>query len=371
MKEIKAKITITNKDTNIVVEGSEDLVYRIASNFTRKNTQAQPEVIRRDKAKKSRTVYRLYKKTSNPKKTHELSLSIKQLKWYIECFLKEYKNSETVGTYQRSLREFERWFVIQKGKFHFVVNDIIDYKNHLVTEKHLKKASVSTYLTAVRKFCDYLVKEGVLQENPAKVIGGNPRPRDHSREVLTKLEIEKLLNSIDTQKIIGKRDIAIIHLMLYAGLSEAEIVRANIEDLKQTAVGWFLHVQGKGRKSKDEKVPLGSLALGKVQIYLFSRENIAPSRPLFVSHGHRSYGKRLTTRSVRNCISNHLEISGVKRANLTPHSLTHTAALIWLNQGLSLKEVNRRMRHKTMETTMIHWHKKGMLYKNPSSTSEE
>ncbi|MEM1270442.1 MAG: tyrosine-type recombinase/integrase [Bacteroidota bacterium] len=293
-----------------------------------------------------------------------LKLSVAQLDDRLDLFANEYlrtKSKETVGTYRRALNEFERWFATQKGTFLFRAADVERYKDYLMNTRGLHQVSVSTYLTALRRFCQYLVDVGMLAENPARGVKGNRRPTSHSRQVLTEADIEALLGVISTADQIGKRDAAIVHAMLYAGLSEIEIVRADVEDLEQTLLGWHLRVQGKGRTVKDQQVPVDPIVMEKVRIYLDARGRIRPTDPLFVSHGHRSDGERLNTRSVRSRINRHLTAAKVKRPGVTPHSLTHTAALIWLNDGMPLEEVKQRMRHGTLETTMISFRRQGLL----------
>jgi len=110
--------------------------------------------------------------------------------------------------------------------------------------------------------------------------------------------------------------------------------------------------------------------LERIQAYLETRGRVKPEDPLFVSHGHRSAGKRLNTRSVRSRINGHLKAAGIKRKGVTPHSLTHTAALIWLNRGMPLEEVKERMRHGTLDTTMIYFKKQGLLKRDPEELKE-
>ncbi|GIV60657.1 site-specific integrase [Rhodocaloribacter litoris] len=304
-----------------------------------------------------------------------LELSLTELQRRIQDFLREYlknKSPETVGTYRRSLHEFERWFALQKrhGGFRFTVDGVKAYKKYLMQTRGLHQVSVSTYLTALRRFCQYLVDIGLLAENPARSVKGNRRPTTHSRSVLTKTEIDALLEAVDTTTRLGKRDRAIIYMMLFAGLSEIEIVRADVQDLEQTLLGWFLRVQGKGHTIKDQQVPIDPPVMDAIRLYLDARGRIRPEDPLFVSHGRRSEGQRLNTRSVRSRINGYLKTAGVKRRGVTPHSLTHTAALIWLNDGMSLEEVRRRMRHGTLETTMIYFKKQGLLTRDPDELRE-
>jgi len=300
-----------------------------------------------------------------------LKLSNSELDQRLEDFATGYlqnRSPETVGTYRRALNEFQRWFAVQRPKCLFRVDDIEAYKEYLMKTRGLHQVSVSTYLTALRRFTQYLVDAGLLVENPARSVKGNRRPSTHSRAVLTEEEIGRLFKAIDTSTPIGLRDKAITFSMLYAGLSEIEIVRADVEDLEQTLLGWYLRVQGKGHQVKDQQVVLDPPVMTTIRNYLDTRTGLKPTDPLFVSHGHRSDGARLNTRSVRSRIRHHLVAAKIRRRGITPHSLTHTAALIWLNDGLSVEEVKQRMRHGTLDTTMIYLRKKGMLKRRGAET---
>jgi site-specific recombinase XerD len=309
---------------------------------------------------------------SDADSTDTLSLSLRELRDHLQAFQDDYlaeKSDETVGTYRRSLNSFEKWFV-QQNDVTFTEEDIRAYKTHLMEERDLSQVSVSTYLTALHRFCQYLTDIGELAENPATAVKGNRRPDTHSRAVLTEQDIEALEEVLGTATQIDKRDTAIVSLMLYAGLSEIEIVRANVEDLEHTLMGPVLRVQGKGRKVKDQEAPLDEPVLEAVEAYLDTRDDVHPEDPLFVSHGHRSGGERLKTRSVRSRINGHLRKADIKRKGVTPHSLTHTAALIWLNDGMPLEEVKQRMRHGTLDTTMIYYKKQGLLKRDPEEIEE-
>jgi len=309
---------------------------------------------------------------SSPNRTG-LELSLRDLRDHLKEFLTEYlkeKSRETVGTYRRSLNTFEKWFITTQGSFRFTEDDVREYKTYLMEERELSQVSVSTYLTALRRFCQYLTDVGLLDENPAKAVKGNRRPDSHSREVLTESDIAALKNVLEEESQIDRRDVSIIYLMLHAGLSEIEIVRADVEDLEHTLMGPVLRVQGKGRTVKDQQVPLDPPVIEKLEAYLNTRNGLHPDTPLFVSHGHRSEGKRLNTRSVRSRINGYLKESGVKRRGVTPHSLTHTAALIWLNDDMPLEEVKQRMRHGTLDTTMIYYKKQGLLTRDPDEIEE-
>ena len=287
-----------------------------------------------------------------------IDVSVVQLSGLIQDFLRDYlseKSKETVGTYRRSLNEFERGFARGEGACRFRTKDIEAYKIYLKEEKGLHQVSVSTYLTAVRRLCQFMMDSGVLKDNPARGVKGNRRPKSHSRRILTQSDVEQLVSSLGVKSDIDKRDRAIIFTMLFAGLSEIEIVRADVRDLEQTLMGWYLRIQGKGHTVKDQQVPIDPPVMDALRLYLDTRGRIRPEDALFVSHGHRSEGQRLNTRSVRSRINHHLNSADIKRPGISPHSLTHTAALLWLNDGMSVENVRERMRHGTLDTTMIYY----------------
>ena len=293
-----------------------------------------------------------------------LRLSVAELERRLDGFVSEYlkdKSPETAGTYRRALNEFERYHAGRRGGFAFTEEGVEAYKRYLTDDRELSQVSVSTYLTALRRFCQYLVDIGLLDENPAQGVRGNRRPADHSRRVLTEREIDALLDGLGRASLLDLRDRAVVHLMLYAGLSEIELVRADLGDLEQTLMGWTLRVQGKGHTAKDQEVPLDAPVMDVLRQYLDARGRLRPTDPLLVSHGHRSEGERMGTRSVRSRINAHLKRAGLKKPGVTPHSLTHTAALIWLNDGMPVEEVRRRMRHGTLDTTMIYYRRQGLL----------
>ena len=275
------------------------------------------------------------------------------------------KSAETVGTYRRTLHEFVRWFAAEQGRVRFTTDDVERYKEHLMTGRGLSQVSVSTYLTALRRFAGYLVDIGLIAENPARAVKGNRRPSSHTRSILTQTEVDALVESLPRGSAIELRDRAVVLLMLRSGLAEIELVRADVKDFDATLMGYVLRVQGKGHTAKDQQVDVDQVAAEAVTAYLNARGRITPNAPLFASHGRRSDGERLNTRSLRTRIVALLRGAGIRREGVTPHSLTHTAALLWLAAGVSVDDVRRRMRHGTLDTTMIYVRQTGLLKKSP------
>jgi len=285
-------------------------------------------------------------------------ISHQRLLGYFEGFLKELRRSkpETRGTYERSLHEFIRWFPADQ-KFLFRVEDVERYKSYLTKKVRLSPVSVSTYLTALRRLCDYLVQLKVIERNPAKEVKGNKRPQQHSRETISAQDVQAIFQSIDRNDERGFRDFAIIKTMVGCGLSEIELIRANIGDLKMVSSTMVFNVQGKGKTTKETTVILPNDVKDALQGYLAFRKDADDNEPLIMSAGNRTRGKRMTTRGIRQRVNMYLEKAGVKNGKsrrITAFSLRHTAATMMAQNGATLEELQSKFRIGTAGTAMMY-----------------
>lgn len=263
------------------------------------------------------------------------------------------KTVATKESYACALKGFFAWCASSRvedvAKLHMKA-----YKAHL-EQIGLSPKSASMYLSAIRAYFDYCLRQGLIQTNPAKEIKGPKIHKGHSKEGLTIEEAKKLVNSIDRSDLIGKRDFAIIYLMLKCGLREIEVVRANIEDLRPKGAEKVLYIQGKAWSSKNDFVIVLNEVYEAIANYLKHRDPKSQKEPLFASVGNRSKG-RLSTRAIRERVNYYLNKTGIKRKTITAHSLRHTAATLALESGAPIFEVKNMLRHSKIETTMIYAH---------------
>jgi len=267
------------------------------------------------------------------------------------------RRPETRGTYTRALREFLVWFPRQRH-FVFAVGDVRRYKRHLAVTRGLASVSVGTYLTALRRFFEYLVRQGVLSSNPAKEVAGSSRPSQHSRATLSADDVRQILETVDRNDLRGLRDFAVLHLMVGCALSEVELVRADLGDLQHKGETAVLMVQGKGRVHKDAAVVLPAQARAALDAYLQARGPAAPDDPLFVSDGNRTRGMRMTTRGIRDRVNQYLDRSGVRKGKskkVSPYSLRHTAAALLAAGGATPDELQKKLRLGTVATAMLYF----------------
>lgn len=231
---------------------------------------------------------------------------------------------------------------------------VLRFKTFL-QESGLSANTVNSYLVAVKRFFAYLQGER-LYPDIAKGVKGAKQPKGHLRESPTVTQVKDMLAEIDVSTLRGKRDFAMINLMARTGLRTIEMIRANIEDMKQEGGDALLFIQGKGRDSKDEFVLLTDGSLKPILAYLKTRKKADPTEPLFTSLSDRNKGQRLTTKTVRSMAKEAYRSIGIDRAKLSAHSLRHFFATQSLKAGAPLIQVKDAMRHSSIETTQRYLH---------------
>lgn len=254
--------------------------------------------------------------------------------------------------YRKALRSFFL-FMADSSPMDLSREKILAYKESLVL-RGLSSYTVSSYLSAVRKFFEYTESIKVYP-NIAKGIKGAKSARGFKKESLTPEQVVDFLN-IDRSTIQGKRDFSLLNLLVRTGLRTIEITRANLEDIRQDGGEARLYVQGKGRDAKDEFIVLTEETLRPIREYLSERGKVADSEPLFSSLSNQNHNQRLTTRTISQIAKNNLMEIGLVSKRISAHSLRHTAITLSLLGGATIQEAQSLARHRDINTTMIYSH---------------
>ena len=211
--------------------------------------------------------------------------------------------------------------------------------------------TIARRLASLRSFFRFGMREGWVNDNPAKPLR-NPRKPRNLPHVLSTEEIGRLLQAPPANDPMGLRDRAILETMYSAGLRIGETVGLNDADLDLNE--GIVRVRGKGKR--ERLAPLGSYAARAVRRWLQVRR-LHPSlsesmdRPLFVNR----FGRRLTTRSVARMLEKYLRQTGLDRRT-TPHTLRHSFATHLLDRGADIRSVQELLGHKSLVTTQIYTH---------------
>jgi integrase/recombinase XerC/integrase/recombinase XerD len=256
-------------------------------------------------------------------------------------------------TYERSLRPFLTWLQ-RSGAQSPTRETVLSYKAALEAQG-LSALTVSLYLVAVRKFFEW-AESVKLYPNVARGVKGAKRSRGFMKDPLTVSQVKELLESVDRSTLQGKRDYALLNLLVRTGLRTVEATRANVGDIRQESGEVVLWIQGKGRDSKDEFVLLTAETLKPIQDYLGGRGGAAETSPLFASLSDRNRAGRLTTRTASRIAKTKLQGIGLDSERLTAHSLRHTAITLSLLGGATIQEAQALGRHSNINTTLIYAH---------------
>ena len=256
-------------------------------------------------------------------------------------------------TYTKSIKQLAN-YLRANGISEPVREDILRFREYLKETGH-KNTTIQTYIVAIRLFFKWLQQEGIYP-NIADNIKAPKVSRDHKKDYLTANQVKEILNSIDTDTLQGKRDYALITLLVTCGLRTIEVVRANKEDLQALGENTVLYIQGKGREDKAEYVKVPVQTEKAIREYLLARGKVSGTEPLFASTSNNSKGQRMTTRAIRGIVKNAMVKTGYDSDRLTTHSLRHTAVTLSLLVGKDITEVQEFARHKNIATTMIYNH---------------
>jgi site-specific recombinase XerD len=279
----------------------------------------------------------------------------------------EYLNSldvlpVTKNNYEKALKKFFL-YVQDQGLKSIIRQDIIAYKNYM-KEKNLSACTISTYLSIIRNFYNFLQSEmfcfNVCENIKLNITHVN---RKDSLTIDQAKNLLKHINTFSTQE--GIRNKALIMLLITTGLRTIEIERANIKDIQQSGSQKLLYIQGKGRKGKDEFVVINNTVFKALNDYLDTRQPINKEDPLFISLSDRNKGGRLTTRSIRRIVKSIFKSVGLDSDKLTAHSLRHTAVTLVLKAGATIQQAQAMARHKNINTTMIYAHNIDRLVNAP------
>jgi integrase/recombinase XerC len=211
----------------------------------------------------------------------------------------------------------------------------------------LSKVSVARALAALRSMYKWLAREGIVQQNPAKLVSSPRLPKKLPR-VPTMEEINGLLNTeMPESAAFPERDRAIFELLYGCGLRNSELVGTELGDIEE-ANGVIL-IRGKGKKQRY--VPLEGAAVEALMAYRDARQAMLNAmrkntRRLFINQR----GGPLTTRSVGRIVKKIAVARGLP-PDIHPHTLRHAFGTHMLTEGADLRSIQEMLGHERLSTT--------------------
>lgn len=255
----------------------------------------------------------------------------------------------TIDAYRRDLGRLEAFCRSLKVTGLPDAGLIRGYLDHLLASA-LSSRSVARHLSTLRSFSRFLLREGVIQTDPA---AGVPAPRQWRKlpGFLTLKQIEGLLEAPDPAKPTGLRDRAMIQLLYASGLRVSELCQLQLSDLNHEL--GVVRVVGKG--GKQRLVPVGRQALKALAAYLERGRGSLLGRRcspcLFVT----ARGRPLTRQAFWKLLAGHGRRAGIFH-RLSPHAVRHSFATHLLEGGADLRSVQLMLGHADISTTQVYTH---------------
>jgi integrase/recombinase XerC len=210
--------------------------------------------------------------------------------------------------------------------------------------------SIARKISSLRSFYNFLNKETLIKDNP---FSDTELPKKEKRlpKFIYPEEISNLLESINTDKPIGKRDKLILEFLYGTGVRVSELCNIKLSDIDYSQGLVLIH----GKGSKDRYVPLHSDLIELIREYIilvreeFQKRSETSSKHLFLNFK----GTNLTPRGVR-LIVNKIINNSEETLKISPHTLRHTFATHLLNNGADLRSVQELLGHSHLSSTQIY-----------------
>ncbi|GAW85187.1 integrase/recombinase XerC [Bathymodiolus platifrons methanotrophic gill symbiont] len=256
-------------------------------------------------------------------------------------------SEHTVKNYQRDLKNLSLFCVSYKYEDWGALSSA-DILKH-VAERHrsgLSSKSLQRELSAIRSFYLFLMKAGLVENNPAQHV----KAPKQARKLPKTLDVDQVSALLDAgaNSVLELRDVAMFELFYSSGLRLSELSSLNLADIdihdKQLTV-----VSGKGGKSR--LLPMGTKAIKVLQEWLKVRPAVDDEKALFTS----VKGTRLGNRSIQLRLKQWCIKKGVPES-VNPHMLRHSFATHLLEASQDLRAVQELLGHENISTTQIYTH---------------
>ncbi len=259
-------------------------------------------------------------------------------------------SANTLGAYRADLLALQRWLAQRdKSLIYSARADLLAFIAWRAKEG-AKPRSTARQLSSFRRFYRFLLREGVIAEDPTLKID-MPKIGRALPQSLSEAEVESLLGAPDVNDPIGHRDRTMLEVLYATGLRVSELI-----NLRQTQINLnqgVLRVRGKG--DRERLIPLGDEAQKwlrdfvngpRVEILLERQtEYLFPTRR----------GDRMTRQAFWHIIKRYAKKAEIL-AKLSPHTLRHAFATHLLNNGADLRVVQMLLGHSDLSTTQIYTH---------------
>lgn len=221
-----------------------------------------------------------------------------------------------------------------------------DFRDFLSSEmaRGVKRISLARRVSAVKSFFKFLIKSDAIQGSDIISLE-SPKMEKKLPIVGSKDDIFKIFRKAFGDKILDKRDFAIISFLYASGARISEAATLNYEDIDFKLM--VVRLIGKGRKERI--VPIGQFAIKKLKNWIELAGITSGAVFTNLKTG------RLTVRQIRNIVYKRVK-KAMLSSHLTPHSIRHSFATHLMENGVDIRIVQELLGHVKLSTTQVYTH---------------
>jgi len=283
----------------------------------------------------------------------ELAAVPPEVEWFANI-----DNPNTRRAYQRDVSEFMEFTGIREpGEFRFVTRAHVIAWRKSLEARELAASTIRRKLAAISSLFNFLCEENAVAMNPVK---GVKRPMEGANQghtpAIGDAQALRLLSTPDEKTLIGRRDRAILSVLLFHALRREELCKLRVRDLQEREGLPHLFIRGKGGKVRFVPIEAGTQRLIREYLLVSGHADDWPG-PLFRPTRNNVTGelrKPLDPCTIRNLVRRYSVKAGIGDVGVSPHSLRATAGTNALEGGADLNEVRGWMGHANVSTTTLY-----------------
>ena len=225
---------------------------------------------------------------------------------------------------------------------------LLRYKARLLAASR-SEATVNRRMAALMSLVRLARRVGATDANPADSLDAEKVVSYRDTRGVGAEEARRLLRQPDRSTLKGKRDFALLLLLLENALRRAEICGLKREDYAPDQKAIWIY--GKGRGTQRERITLSANSVSAIETYLLAADlSEERSTPLFINVSPSAHGRGLTTDGLYKIVKDIAEKAGLT-GRLSPHRLRHTAITLALDASSGdVRRVQQLSRHARLET---------------------
>jgi site-specific recombinase XerD len=247
--------------------------------------------------------------------------------------------------YAGALAEFFNWYrQEQPGALSKAA--VQHYKASVLEGRGLAPASINLHLAALRKLAAEAADNGLLDSEVARAIGRVKGAKNNGSRLgnwLSREQAQELLNTPDREELKGLRDVALLAVLLGAGLRRSEAVTLGVNHLQQREGRWVI-VDLPGKAGRTRSVPIAAWVKAAIDRWLASGGITEGCVFRAVNRGGRMHGERMTAQAVYVVLKTYAE-------GLAPHDCRRTFAQLARKENASIEQIQLSLGHASVQTT--------------------